>query len=142
MQVKKKGPGEDPLILFKWNEEGLHDRIATAAAAGLTTRAGNLVAKSDDMKDAIVHFLCSGPNAGVDLGGHHDLIQFLSNSRLRRRMDELLTQHTYLKHHGGQWPGVIGAHNWRNIVDYLQILDIIKSNVAVGPVDDHDYFIR
>jgi hypothetical protein len=133
--------GQDPLLLFRWNDDGLAARIPIAAQAGLLTPQNQVVATVDDMKAAIFGFLCSAPDSGTDLGGHHDLIQFLPSHYRDSKMEALMTQHSYLKRHGGPWVALpANANQWPDIVHYVQVITITRANAAVGPVDVPNYF--
>ncbi len=124
--------------------------MPTAAAAGLscTPAPGHVrvpVATVAEMKQAITELLCSEPHGGVDLGGNHKIIQFLSSYRRDFKMMELMSQHLYLRHAalGYVWqaPGPpAGVNAWPDIVDYLQAIQIRAANAAIGPVDLVVYF--
>ena len=133
--------GQDPLLLFRWNDAGLTARIHTAAQAGLTTPQHQVVASAEDMKAAIFGFLCAGLQGGTDLGGHHDLVQFLPSHHHIAKMEALLSQHTYLKRHGGSWVALpANAGQWPDIVHYVQVITITRANAAVGPTELPSYF--
>lgn len=133
--------GQDPLLLFRWNDAGLTARVPTAAQAGLTTPQHQVVASAEDMKAAIFGFLCAGPQGGTDLGGHHDLVQFLPSHHHFVKMEALLSQHTYLKRHGGSWAALpANAGQWPDIVHCVQVITITRAQAALGPVDLPSYF--
>ena len=109
---------------------GLAARIAIAAAAGLVTNAGVPPTNADEMKEAIFRVLCTGPHAGNDLGNHHHLLQFHPAYDRDHKLNELFQNHDYLRR----------QQHWPDIVNYLQIITIGRSNQAVGPVDVPIYF--
>lgn len=125
--------------MFKWNNQGLQDRVPIAAASGWINSLGVPVANEADMKEAISHFLTTGVNGGFDLGNHHDIFQFLPSYKKAVSMENLIANNLFLRHHaiGAAAPIVAAAVNWTDIVYYLQEITIIKSksNAAVGPVD-------
>ena len=88
---RRKSPtkGQDPILLFNWNDEGLQVRIPTAQH--LRTATGAVVQTVQDMKDAIFHFLCSGNDAGTDLGNHHDIVQFSPAYCRDKKIEALLS---------------------------------------------------
>lgn len=118
------------------NCSGLQARIPTAADAGLRTSGGALVASVADMKDAISNILISPPAAATDLGGHHDLFQFLPLFRYSRKLTILTVAHTYLRRRAQGFAGApANAQQWPDIVEYAQEITIARANAAVGPVD-------
>jgi hypothetical protein len=130
------GQGEDLLYVFKWNAQGLLDRVATAAALGWTNNAGAVVTTANDMIEHFARSLTTGPNAGIDLGSHHDIFQFIPSHRATACLQAFVSGNLFLRHCGlGATPVIAGADAWRDIVDYFQEIQIVKSNAAVGPVD-------
>lgn len=115
---------------------GLSARIATAAAAGLKNTAGAAVASAADMKEGITNLLCSAPDEGVDLGEHHDTLQFLPNYRMLAKVDALLRAHPYLQRHAKSCvPLIPSADQWPDVVDALRCLAVTSETAAFGPVD-------
>ena len=121
---------------------GLTARIGVAAAAGLTGPGGVAVATAGDMKHALATLLCSAPDAATDLGGHHDVFQFLPAYSRDAKLNALLLMHPWIRHHGGGMVGaaMAGAAMWPDVVDYTQVITITRANAAVGPVDCPVYF--
>lgn len=154
----------DPLLILKWNMPGIgwgfdsrictlfHNyyfliliglaaRVITATAAGILTALGAPVANAVELRDALALRLSSPPDAGVDLGGHHLLFQFLPAQSLTRKIEALIAQYPWLRHHGGLgMTNIAGVNQWEDIVEYTQIVNIKKANAAVGPSDAPSYF--
>eukprot|EP01031_Cornospumella_fuschlensis_P031042 gene31042-37520_t len=119
--------------------EGLAARVQHAALMGIVNHHNLPVSTAAELKAAIVRFLCSAPHAGVDLGGHNELIQFLPSYHRDAKLEALMTQYSFLKHHGGVNQPPEGAANWPDIVHYAQIISITRANAAVGPIDTERY---
>ena len=131
--------------MFKWNELGLLARVPIASENGMKNFRGQLVETAADMKEAISRILTTGTHSGTDLGAHHDLYQFLPSYNRDIKLNELMLNRQYLRHHGNGWDFENDmqreeATQWPDIVEYLQVITIIRANAAVGPVDVEFYF--
>ena len=132
-------------MLFKWNEPGLLARVPIASENGMTNFHGQPVETAADMKEAISRIFTTGPHQGIDLGAHHDLFQFLPSYNRDIKLNELMFNRQYLRHHGNGWDfdnylQREEASQWPDIVEYLQVITITRANAAVGPVDVEFYF--
>ena len=93
--------------------------MPTAAAAGLRTEAGSIVATVADMTDAIAALFALPPDPAPDLGGHHDFFQFLPGTHYGRKLSMIMQIHTYLRRKGqGFVDAPADAANWPDIVEY------------------------
>lgn len=93
------------------------------------------------MKVAIINILC-GENGGFDIGGFHDMIQFIPAYRKEIKMNELVLKKQYLRRRGGTWDFSEGssARMWPDIVDYIHSFTLTSEVTAIGPADVKYYF--
>jgi hypothetical protein len=106
---------EDPLVFFIWNDAGLQSRLAHAQLPGPQQLriAGAPVTNVAQMKAALAEIICSGPNAGADLGGHHDIFQFLPAYKRDRMLSFLVTHYGRSATRGNESVGSCGR--WSRI---------------------------
>jgi hypothetical protein len=72
----------------------------------------------------------TGHHAGMDLGSHHDIFQFLPAHHRDGKFNSLLTKYPYLRRTQGM----------DDIVVYVQGINIERADFAVGPTDLPLYF--
>ncbi len=135
----------DPIVLFKWNLEGLQARVHIAAQQGLTNFRNTPVATATDMIEAIAKIITSSHAGGVALSRRHDMFQFLPAVYRDIKMNQLMVGRQYLRHcgHGWTFPSEedrLAALQWPDIVESLQVIMITNANALVGPVDIKFYF--
>ncbi len=134
---------------------GLTHRVPIAASRGILDNTGASVTAVNPnsgqlLKAAIVTLLTSQPNAGIDLGAHGVLFQFLPDHHFTSKMDELIANNEWLRHRGGTFAPTAAETaallqpqiQWDPIVTFCQVVAITRRNAAVGPTDVVHYFNR
>eukprot|EP00597_Dinobryon_sp_UTEXLB2267_P005187 CAMPEP_0170078986 /NCGR_PEP_ID=MMETSP0019_2-20121128/15482_1 /TAXON_ID=98059 /ORGANISM="Dinobryon sp., Strain UTEXLB2267" /LENGTH=159 /DNA_ID=CAMNT_0010292221 /DNA_START=62 /DNA_END=541 /DNA_ORIENTATION=+ len=133
--------GQDSILFLKWNYEGLHVRVSIAAEDGMLTPDGQIVTNANELKEAIMHFIC-GDEGGIDIGGFQDTILFVPGYRKDKVMNDLILKKQYLRRHGGTRAHIenSGSTSWPDLVDYIHAFTVISEDSAIGPVDVKYYF--
>jgi hypothetical protein len=149
MSSVESGHADDPLVELRWCDAGLTARVPLAAALGLTTPLGALVADAGNLRDAIVNLLCAAPNPGRDLG-HATLFEFRPHAIWTNKIAQLIMGYTWLRCHAlGYSPppansaaiaAMVGSHGWPDIVEYTQECTIVGSNKPILVADAPHYF--
>lgn len=128
------------LTTRRTSSTGLQARVQTAAAAGMTTAANHPVTSAEELKLAIVHFMCSGPEAGVNMGGHNDMLLFTEYHSCVKAQ-ALIMNHLFLGRHVCGHPGIPPeASTWPDLVEYFHWSFITRINIVTGPVNSASYF--
>jgi hypothetical protein len=123
------------LILLLYSCVGLTDRLQVANADGLRNPQNNLLATAEELRDCIVSFLCSPPNAATDLGTKGCIFQFLPSHSMTRKTESLIKAYPWLRHQAYNWPNPnnINVGAWADIATWVMEINITRANAAVGP---------